>query len=123
MKLEMAQMTMKTMKDTFIEMQRSDKSLNFETEIETLDICIGILKLHDKMKEESMPIPAQWIPISYDGYADGAPVWDEWECSACLEEHHGDQDTLTDYCPHCGAKMDGIFWAEEADKAEGEDKE
>lgn len=117
MKLEMAQMIMKTMKDTFIEMQRSDKSLNFETEIETLDICISILKLHDKMKEESMPIPAQWIPIGYDGYADGAPVWDEWKCSTCLEEHHGDQDTLTDYCPHCGAKMDGIFWAEEeADK-------
>jgi hypothetical protein len=49
----------------------------------------------------------QWIPIEYDGYADGFPVWDLWECSECREEHSGDEDTLTPYCPNCGAKMDG----------------
>lgn len=48
-----------------------------------------------------------WIPLEYDGYADGCPVWELWECSECREEHKGDEDTLTPYCPTCGAKMDG----------------
>ena len=48
----------------------------------------------------------RWIPLEYDGYADGSPVWDLWECSKCQEEHSGDEDTLTPYCPNCGAKMD-----------------
>lgn len=47
-----------------------------------------------------------WIPLEYDGYADGNPVWDLWECSECQEEHSGDEETLTLYCPQCGAKMD-----------------
>lgn len=48
----------------------------------------------------------QWIPVGYDGYADGYPVIDEWECSECGWEHSGDDDTLTCYCPNCGAKME-----------------
>ena len=52
-------------------------------------------------------VHGRWIPLEYDGYADGNPVWDLWECSECQEEHSGDEDTLTPYCPHCGAKMDG----------------
>ena len=49
----------------------------------------------------------RWIPLEADGYADGYPVYDLWECSECREEHSGDEDTLTHYCPHCGARMDG----------------
>jgi hypothetical protein len=52
-------------------------------------------------------VHARWIPLEYDGYASGNPVWDLWECSECQEEHSGDEDTLTPYCPHCGALMDG----------------
>ena len=52
-------------------------------------------------------VPGRWIPLEYDGYADGSPVWDLWECSECQDEHSGDEDTLTPYCPNCGAKMDG----------------
>lgn len=48
----------------------------------------------------------RWIPLEYDGYADENPVWDLWECSECREEHSGDEDTLTPYCPNCGAEMD-----------------
>lgn len=48
----------------------------------------------------------RWIPREYDGYADGAPVWDMWECSECGHEHNGEEDTLTEFCPDCGAKMD-----------------
>lgn len=48
----------------------------------------------------------EWIGLEYDGFADGCPVYDLWECSECHIEHEGEEDTLTDYCPHCGAKMD-----------------
>ena len=48
----------------------------------------------------------RWIPLEYDGYADGSPVWDLWECSECQEEHSGDEENLTPYCPNCAAKME-----------------
>lgn len=57
--------------------------------------------------EAAPVVHGRWIPIEYDGYADGYPVWDLWECSECQEEHSGDEDTLTPYCPNCGARMDG----------------
>jgi len=47
----------------------------------------------------------RWIPTEYDSYADGAPVWDKWECSECCHEHSGEEDTLTAFCPDCGAYM------------------
>ena len=52
------------------------------------------------------PRIGRWIPVGYDGYADGNPVYDWWECSECEWEHTGDEDTLTPYCPNCGAKME-----------------
>ena len=51
------------------------------------------------------PKTGHWIPTEYDSYADGNPVWDKWECSECGCEHNGEEDTLTAYCPDCGAKM------------------
>lgn len=47
----------------------------------------------------------KWIPTEYDSYADGAPVWDKWECSLCGHEHSGEEDTLTAFCTNCGAYM------------------
>lgn len=52
-------------------------------------------------------VHGRWIGMEYDGYADGSPIYEIWECSECHEEHYGDCDTLTAYCPYCGAKMDG----------------
>lgn len=51
-------------------------------------------------------IHAEWLGIDYDGYADGQPVIELWECSNCGYEHEGDNTTLTNYCPNCGAKME-----------------
>lgn len=45
----------------------------------------------------------EWIGISYDGYADRNPVYDEWECSVCGAEVTKE----TNYCPDCGANMKG----------------
>ena len=48
----------------------------------------------------------RWIPVGYDGYADGNPVYDWWECSECGWEHTGDEESLTAFCPNCGMKME-----------------
>ena len=45
-----------------------------------------------------------------DGYADGALVYDVWNCSNCgycIDDGTDDPECLPKYCPHCGAKMDG----------------
>lgn len=49
----------------------------------------------------------RWIGIEYDGYADGCPVYDLWECSECGEEVRGEDvpDTHS-WCHACGARMD-----------------
>lgn len=49
----------------------------------------------------------RWIPVGYDGYADGLPVYDEWECSECRFEVEGEGEQPLNYCPNCGFKMDG----------------
>lgn len=56
--------------------------------------------------EAQLPKRGEWIGIEYDGYADGYPVYDVWECSKCGEEHNGEEDTLPNYCPNCGARME-----------------
>ena len=63
-------------------------------------------KLLTALKESHFSDTAKWIPIEYDGCADGYPVWDKWECSKCGHEHCGDEDTLTAFCPDCGSVME-----------------
>lgn len=56
---------------------------------------------------ESLRPHGRWIGIEYDGYADGCPVYDLWECSNCGEEVYGeDVPEQNPYCRGCGAKMD-----------------
>ena len=65
-----------------------------------------VKKVADQLLSVSpQPKMGRWIPISGDGYADGYPVYDYWECSECGWEHEGEDDTLTAYCPNCGAEM------------------
>jgi rubrerythrin len=69
-----------------------------------LDTAIEALK---QPTIEAAPVRnGRWIPTEYDGYADGYPVYDAFECSECGHEHNGEEDTLTAFCPDCGAKMD-----------------
>ena len=45
-----------------------------------------------------------------DGYADGEIVIDVWycsECGYCIDDGTDDPNILPNYCPNCGAKMDG----------------
>jgi len=57
---------------------------------------------------ESEPIKhGRWIGTS-DGYADGEPVYDVWECSECGYDADGaDEKPSWKRCPECGAIMDG----------------
>lgn len=57
-------------------------------------------------------VHARWKGIWGDGYAedgDGNPqiVYEEFECSNCGQEHHADGEPEWDFCPSCGARMDG----------------
>jgi len=77
--------------------------------------CMGGAKDPDKTESsfyadcphvEVEPVKhGRWIPVEYDAYADGVPVWDKWECSECGHEYNGEEDTLTAFCPDCGTKM------------------
>lgn len=80
-------------------------SLADKNRVDEIDNCIAEI-VNAPTIEAAPVVHGRWIPIEYDGYADGYPVWDLWECSECREEHSGDEDTLTPYCPNCGAKMD-----------------
>lgn len=66
--------------------------------------CIDLLSELPNIKPKAKK--GQWLGISYDGYADGNPVIDIWECSECGYEHNGEVDTLTVFCPNCGAEME-----------------
>lgn len=65
------------------------------------DAYIDVIK--DEMFKKN---EAQWIGVNYDGYADGQPVFDIFECSNCKEEYYTDDvKELPHYCPNCGRRM------------------
>lgn len=71
----------------------------------------------DKLREavKAMPaanvapvVHAYWLGIEGDGYdPEGNIVWDTFECTNCGKEHYADGEPEWEYCPECGAKMDG----------------
>lgn len=89
----------------------ADKIINdleaMRTQFDAIAIDGMIRGIEKQPTIEAEPVRhGKWIGLEYDGYADGSPVYDLWECSECQMEHEGEEDTLTDYFPHCGAKMD-----------------
>ena len=58
---------------------------------------------------ESLRPKGLWIGEA-DGYADGELVYDVWncsECNHCIDDGTDDPGLLPNYCPNCGAKMEG----------------
>lgn len=69
---------------------------------------VGADEIADAPTIEAEPVRhGRWVPVSHDGYADGLPVYDEWECSECRFEVKGEGEPPLNYCPMCGSKMDG----------------
>lgn len=74
----------------------------------------GILSRFVKFKIERFPAAdvaevrhGRWIGLEYDGYADGCPVYDLWECSECGEGVRGEDVPDTHpWCHACGTRMD-----------------
>lgn len=69
---------------------------------------VGVVKL---VKEEISKIPAADVaPVVHGHFAHDGPRFaggvDWWHCSACGRLASG-VETRFDYCPWCGAKMDG----------------
>lgn len=48
----------------------------------------------------------RFLGTEFEGYADGRPVYYEWQCSACGCIFEDEEPTFR-FCPWCGAKMDG----------------
>lgn len=59
--------------------------------------------------EAAPVVHGRWIGEA-DGYADGEMVYDVWNCSKCdycIDDGTDNPELLPNYCPNCGAKMDG----------------
>ena len=62
-------------------------------------LCCGYLPEMSETEFDAFPAAdisearhGRWIGIEYDGYADGFPVYDLWECSECGEEARGNNE-------------------------------
>lgn len=65
----------------------------------------GLRKLLD-MANGKEKGSAYWVGVRYDGYADGCPVYDLWECSNCGEEYESEgSPPAYRFCHGCGKPM------------------
>lgn len=94
---------------------------------EVLDIiasCCKDTEFYDTLVKRLNKVPCattvsrsqSWVGMKVERYVNGCPIYSTYACSCCGIEHYGDEDTLTNFCPNCGADMRGkIFDSEEAD--------
>lgn len=77
--------------------------------------CKDFLNWYNATADAAPVVHGIWIGES-DGYADGEPVVDVWycsECDHCIDDGTDDESLLPNYCPDCGAKMDGKTYKQE----------
>ena len=73
------------------------------------DYCIEGPCIHEDLVEFAPAAHARWDGEG-DGYAEGELVIDVWYCSRCgycIDDGTDDPTILPNYCPNCGARMDG----------------
>lgn len=76
-------------------------------EDEKATAILEAIRLIDAGAELAPVVHGRWIGLEYDGYADGVPVYDMWECSECGWEVSGkDVPETHSFCYRCGANMD-----------------
>lgn len=73
--------------------------------------------LREALKKQIPKMPNIWG----DGYADGHPVCDMWECPGCGKNYELEYDEH-DYCPNCGQKIDWKREEDDTDETEKEDQ-
>ena len=72
-------------------------------------MCVDVHDIDNAptINPEDLRPKGKWIGLEYDGYADGNPVYDLWECSNCGNEEKGeDVPEQNPFCRCCGAKME-----------------
>lgn len=70
---------------------------------------VKTLLLRQPAADVAEVVYGQW-EAEGDGYADGEIVIDVWYCSKCaycIDDGTDDTDRLPNFCPDCGARMDG----------------
>lgn len=68
-----------------------------------------VIRKMPTISPESLRPKGLWIGEG-DGYADGELVYDVWycsECNHCIDDGTDVPEMLPNYCPSCGAKMEG----------------
>lgn len=88
----------------------ADNSASFVDSVEgfAYDEVLDAIDAAPTVDPETLRPVAQWEG-QYDGYSDGEPVYDVWECSNCghtIDDGTDCKDDLPNYCPACGAKME-----------------
>ena len=64
---------------------------------------IYLRKAYEDLTEEAIKYKSgHWVPLEFDGFADGAPVWDVWECSECGNEIRTEEPPK--FCCDCGCR-------------------
>lgn len=71
--------------------------------IMSLDDGIAVYEAIDIIQQSQRT--GKWVGTEFDGYANGFPVYDVYECSECGMDYYG--EITHNYCPNCGARMDG----------------
>lgn len=100
-----AQRNIEKMRRDFLEyIAKTDREIR-----DKFERLIKEVKTDEEATEDVVAVVhAEWVGTEYDGYADGYPVYDKWECSHCHEEFSSEgEPPQYNYCPECGAKMDG----------------
>ena len=74
--------------------------IELDSETDMVDACPTV-------NPEDLRPKGKWLGLEYNGYADGLPVYDLWECSNCGNEESGDDvPERNPFCRWCGAKME-----------------
>ena len=95
-----------------LEREMYHNAFEIDTDLQKWDSgCWIRYKMFENVIEEQPTVDAEpvrhgkFVGTEYDGYADGYPVYYEWECSQCGCVFEDEEPTYN-YCPNCGAKMD-----------------
>ena len=74
--------------------------------------CLTLItdELYNEMKirwsAQPEPKKGKWLRYGEDGYLNSVDTV-HWQCDQCLESYFGRTKRIPNYCPNCGAKMEG----------------
>ncbi len=83
----------------------SDKEVKEYRELKAYKDIGTVEELREAREKRMTKMPYIWG----DGYSDGHPVYDMYECPGCGEDYEIDGEKY-DFCPNCGQALD---WSEE----------